>query len=97
MAAAASAPTGPGCGESRPLPGRCVLRLRRLPPKRGCGRGGGDVPPGLGRGFKVLEVRRRDRSKDEKWRKGADREESGGEKGALEGGLRGRSIGVGEP
>ena len=32
---------------------------------------GGDVPGGLRRGFEILEVRRRDESKDEKWRKGA--------------------------
>lgn len=71
MAAAASAPAALVYGEFRPLPGRCVLRLRGLPPKRGCGEGGGDAPRGLGRGFEILEVKIKDGSKDEKWRKGA--------------------------
>lgn len=48
-AAAASAPAGPGCGRSRPLPGRCVLRLRRLPPTR-LWDGRGRCPAGVGTG-----------------------------------------------
>lgn len=99
VAAAASAPAALGYGGFRPLPGRCVLRLRGLPPKKkGVGREGGDAPGGLGRGFEVLEVTIKDGSKDEKWRKGAAiRRTWEVRKGRWRVGHWGRSTGVGEP
>lgn len=97
VAAAASAPTGSGCGDSRPLPGRCVLRLRDLPPKRGCGRGGGDVPGVLGRGAEILGFRRRDGGRDKNVGREAARARSREvRRGPWRLGCWGRSVGIEE-